>query len=352
MANILGTDFGNVSTTWNLGGSSTKLNVENLVKSIVDLEVKLAAITPPEEDQEDVTKYYNPRTIAETTALLPQVSFESLIASQAPSDFELSGLIVAFPTYMKSLSDLLVATPKDVVQGFLLWKAIQDYADKIEDPSVEPLLRFENVLRGKEPDAREERWRTCITYVDYGLGWILSKFFVESAFSEQSKRFGDRIVSDIKESFVTTLENTDWMTKEVRDLGIDKVHNIVQKIGYPTSNPDILDPKALQLFYKDLDISNSTFFDNTIRIARFDTRREWARLGKPTQRDEWYMTTPTVNAYYSPPGNEIVFPAGIMQPPVFYPPNVPQYLSYGAFGAVSGHELSHGTSTLCITCYF
>ena len=346
MSNILGPDFGNASTTWHRGPSTSKVKSGELVNGFVDFESQIAAITPAQEDQEDVTKYYNPKSIAETRALLPQISFESLISSQAPTGFKPNFLIVAFPKYMKELSDILSSTPKEVIQNFFLWKIVQGYASKIEDPAVESLRRFENTLRGKEPDAKEDRWRTCINYVDSGMGWILSEFFVKSAFSEDSKKFGDRIVSDIKDSFVDTLGNAGWMTKEVQDLGIEKVHNIVQKIGYPTASPDIMDPEALKKFYDPLTISRSAFFENTVKIAKFDTTREWSRLGKPTDRDEWYMTTPTVNAYYSPPGNEIVFPAGIMQSPVFYAPSVPQYLSYGAFGSVSGHELSHGVSPL------
>ena len=119
------------------------------------------------------------------------------------------------------------------------------------------------------------------------------------------------------------------------------MHAIVQKIGYPTKSPDIRNSSALQAYYDSVEISPQAYFNNTISIAQFNTREEWAALGKPTNRDEWGMTADTVNAYYNPPGNEIVFPAGIMQKPVFYDPSVPQYLTYGAFGAVSGHELSH-----------
>ena len=181
-----------------------------------------------------------------------------------------------------------------------------------------------------------------------------------SAFSPSAKKFGDQIVTDIKDSFDTILKDAEWMTEEVRAKSVAKVcshksaepfavraadfvqvHAIDQKIGYPTSNPDILDPSALQKYYKSVSIFNSTFFDNRVNAAEFAVSQEWSKLGRPTRHDEWGMTAPTVNAYYNPAGNEIVFPAGIMQQPVFYDPSVPKYLSYGAFGAVSGHELSH-----------
>lgn len=122
---------------------------------------------------------------------------------------------------------------------------------------------------------------------------------------------------------------------------MDKVHNIIQKIGYPTTSPNITSPADLAEYYSDVTVNATTFFDNALSVARSSNKRAWAQLGKPTDRNTWGMTASTVNAYYNPPGNEIVFPAGIMQSPVFYDPKVPSYLSYGAFGAVAGHELSH-----------
>ena len=115
----------------------------------------------------------------------------------------------------------------------------------------------------------------------------------------------------------------------------------MQKIGYPVKSPDILNDTALKVYYESVNITNTTYFSNALSIAEFDVRKLWSALGKPTNRDKWSMNADTVNAYYNPPGNEIVFPAGIMQKPVFYDPSIPQYLTYGAFGAISGHELSH-----------
>lgn len=176
--------------------------------------------------------------------------------------------------------------------------------------------------------------------MDSGIGWILSRFFVEKAFSAKAKKFGDTIVSDIKDQFNAKLLVTTWMSGPVIEKALRKVHNIVQKIGYPTKSPDIMDPQDLNSYYSDLNLSDTTFFANVVYMRQLEVRREWQALGKPVDRDEWGMTVPTVNAYYNPPGNEIVFPAGIMQFPVF-DVDVPAYLSYGAFGSVAGHELSH-----------
>lgn len=314
---------------------------EDLVEAVIDFETKLARATPDTEDAEDVVKYYNPRTVEETRSLFPQLSVQYVISVLAPSDYKPDRIIVGSPSYLKLASEIFRNAKPETIQAYFVWKAVQAYVNKVEDDALKPLLRFNDQLGGKAPDASEERWRTCVKVADNSLGWILSKFFIKKAFSEEAKDFGDHIVSDIKEQFIKKLKAAEWMTKDVRTLGVEKVHNIVQKIGYPTKSPDVHDSIALEKYYAAVNISSSTFFENAVSVAKFDTSLEWSALGKPTDRAKWGMTAPTVNAYYNPAGNEIVFPAGIMQAPVFYDPSIPQYLSYGAFGSVSGHELSH-----------
>lgn len=322
-------------------GSKLSTYSEGLVKALVDFETKLAEATPSTEEAEDVTQYYNPMTLDETESLVPQLSMQYIIAGLAPPGYVPERIIVGSPSYLRALSDILKNTSVETIQAYFVWKTVQRFASRVEDDALKPLLQFNNQLLGKAPDATEERWRTCVNVVDDGLGWILSKFFIEKAFSEEAKNFGNQIVSDIKTQFVKKLKAAEWMSKDVRELGIKKVHNIVQKIGYPTKSPDVRNSSALQEYYRTVNISSTAFFNNAISIAKFDTTQQWSALGKPTNRNEWGMSAPTVNAYYNPAGNEIVFPAGIMQSPVFYPNTIPPYLSYGAFGSVSGHELSH-----------
>lgn len=150
----------------------------------------------------------------------------------------------------------------------------------------------------------------------------------------------------VLDRFIAKLNALDWMSKDVRKFGVEKVHNIEQKIGYPTKSPNIRDPEELKSYYGNVNISSSTYFQNALSMTESEVNKGWSQAGKPTNKDEWGMTASTVNAYYNPPGNEIVFPAGIMQSPVFYDPSIPQYLSYGAFGSVAGHELSHAFDSL------
>lgn len=315
--------------------------IDQIAENIVAFESKLANVTPDTQTQEDITKSYNPRSIEQAHSLIQEISFADIISELAPRDYKTDRLIIGSPSYLEALSRILNDTSRETVSFFFQWKLIQKYAKTIEDDKILPLRRLNNELAGKDPQATEERWRKCMQRLDEGLGWSLSRFYVLDSFSEESKKLGDQIVSDIKERFVFTLDQTEWMSPDVRKLGIEKVGNIVQKIGFPTKSPNLLDPRDVESYYRALDVSNTTFFENEVAVAQFGLRNEWSKLGKPTDRDEWDMTASTVNAYYNPPGNEIVFPAGIMQPPTFYGPKAPLYLAYGAFGAVSGHELSH-----------
>ncbi|KAL8687391.1 MAG: hypothetical protein Q9218_006423 [Villophora microphyllina] len=302
---------------------------EELVEALVQFESNLALASPNEEDAEDVTKYYNPRSLTEVQTLLPQLSIPYLLSVLAPAGFIPHKVIVGSPSYLEALAKQLQAAAPETIRAYLVWKVVQAYVDQVEDEALVPLKRFNNALRGKDPDASEDRWRTCV------------RFFIEKAFSEDAKAFGDQIIHDIKDQFAEKLQAKEWMSEDVRAVAIEKVHRIIQKIGYPIRNPDLMNALAIQKYYADVQVSNDSYFANSLAIAEFESRREWAKLGKPTDRDEWLMTAVTVNAYYNPPLNEIVFPAGIMQPPIFYDPSLPPYISYGPFGSISGHELTH-----------
>ena len=199
------------------------LTSDELSKNVVAFETQMATLTPPEEDMNDITKTYNPMTLTEVAEVLPQISFQRIITELAPKDYSADRVIVSSPAYLAGLSELLGNSSWETVSAYLVWKTIQRHASRIEDPAVKPLKQFNNVLQGKDPDATPERWRICIGAVDRDLGWILSKFFVDSAFSPAAKEFGDQIVTDIKGSFVEFLAKATWMTEKVRERSIKKV---------------------------------------------------------------------------------------------------------------------------------
>lgn len=146
------------------------LESEDLVNSIVGFESKLAEVTPDAEDAEDITKYYNPLSLEDTEALVPQLAVNNVISALAPQSYTPNKIIVGSPRYLQTLSKILEGTTVETLQAYFVWKTVQAYAHSIEDDALKPLRRFNNGLQGKEPDATEERWRFCIKVADDGLG--------------------------------------------------------------------------------------------------------------------------------------------------------------------------------------
>lgn len=154
--------------TYSRNGSTFSTANAKLVRTLVEFEKKLAKASPDNEDANDVTKYYNQRSLEETQAILPQVSFRDLISSVAPR-FVPTKIIVASPSYLKAVSEILPYTSRETLQLYFLWKLIQSYGPSLKSEAIKPLIRFNNQLLGKDPDATEERWRTCVKHVDHGL---------------------------------------------------------------------------------------------------------------------------------------------------------------------------------------
>ncbi|KAI3341518.1 peptidase family M13 [Ustulina deusta] len=319
--------------------AASRKSAAKLAQSVVELEKKIAALTPPPEDRQDVTKYYNIVDVAEVGKIGPALGLDKVVRGLAGAGYTPDTMLLAFPDFLGNVSQIVTKTPKSTIQTFLIWNLIVSYSSYVEAAEVEPITRFSNILSGREPETKSERWKTCLSYVDGTIGWILSRFYIEATFSKAAKNYGDQIILDIKQQFTTRLGDLDWMDDSVKKLATNKVHNIDQKIGYPTKSPNIMDPNALRDYYKGLEITDS-FFNNSLSSNKFSANQTWSALGKPVDRGEWGMQADIVNAYYNPAGNEIVFPAGIMQFPVFSV-DLPGYVSYGAFASVAGHELSH-----------
>ncbi|CAJ2511492.1 Uu.00g071170.m01.CDS01 [Anthostomella pinea] len=319
--------------------NSSKRSAPQLAQSVVDLEKQIAAATPPPEDQQDVTKYYNIVNVADLGKIGPTIGLDAVVKGMVPANYTADTMLLAFPEFLGNVSDIISKTSKSTIQSYLIWQLINSYSSYVEGPEIQPITRFYNVLSGRDPETKSERWKTCLSYVDGTLGWILSRFYIEAAFSEEAKKYGDQIVMEIKQQFISKLTGLDWMDDSVRKLATNKVNNIDQKIGYPTTSPDIMDPEALRNYYSGLVITES-FFNSSLSSNRWAENKTWSALGRPVDHGEWGMQADIVNAYYSPVGNEIVFPAGIMQFPVFSV-DLPNYVSYGAFASVAGHELSH-----------
>ncbi|OHE98142.1 peptidase family M13 [Colletotrichum orchidophilum] len=288
--------------------------------------------------------------LAEVTSVAPELGHDFVINNLIPADYTPDQLVFS-PAYFGNLSQLLSNSTVETVQGFFIWKAVSTFSGFVEADVTERLNDMKYKLRATDPElvGKPPRWQRCVGHVDEGiswsglpagLGWILSRFYLDKAYSNEARDLAVNMMGTIQQAFISRLGEKDWLTSEVKKEAEVKVKAISRKIGYPDVSPDTKNPRKLADYYSGLKLTNS-YFNNAVAFATFSSKSSWALLGKPTDRNIWLQTPSTTNAYYSPTFNDIVINAGIQQKPLY---NVayPSYINYGALGAVLGHELTHG----------
>jgi len=239
-------------------------------------------------------------------------------------------LNVAQPDFVRGMGALLKSFPIEHWKVYLRWHVLNAAAPNLSAPFVNEDFAFRGrVLQGTEKI--EDRWKRCATSADRQLGFVLGRLYAAKYFPPEAKKQADQLVHNLMAALRADIADLDWMGPETRKAAIAKLDAFTPKIGYPDKWRD----------YSKYDVKADAYLANVIRGEEFEFRRQAAKIGKPVDRSEWGMTPPTVNAYYNPSLNEIVFPAGILQPP-FFDPNADPAVNYGAIGAVIGHEMTHG----------
>uniref|UniRef100_A0A8C2BP57 endothelin-converting enzyme 1 n=1 Tax=Cyprinus carpio TaxID=7962 RepID=A0A8C2BP57_CYPCA len=245
-------------------------------------------------------------------------------------------VVVYAKEYLQQVSDLINKTDHSLLNNYMIWNLVQKGASSLDQ-------RFENAqdkllesLYGTKKSCTP-RWQTCIGNTDDTLGFALGALFVKATFDKQSKEIAEGMINEIRTAFKDALDDLNWMDEQTRQAAKDKADAIYDMIGFPDF---ILDSKELDDVYDGYEVTEDNFFQNMINFYNFSARVMADQLRKPPNRDQWSMTPPTVNAYYMPTKNGIVFPAGILQAP-FYAQNHPKALNFGGIGVVMGHELTH-----------
>ncbi|MGA2260751.1 MAG: M13 family metallopeptidase [Acidobacteriota bacterium] len=294
----------------------------------MQLETTLAKASLTRVDNRDPQKTYNKMTLAELAKLTPAFGwkgyFDQLGVKQVPD------LNVRQPQFLKAFAEMSATVPAEQWRAYLRWRVINAMANSLTKAFQDEVFAFDgNVLNGVPQ--QEERWKRVQAATDRSLGEALGQLFVKKAFSPQAKAQMIELVANLRAALKEHIEKLDWMGPETKAQALKKLAAFGVKVGYPDKWRD----------YSQLEITRSSYAENLLRTQRFETARNLAKLGKPIDRTEWGMTTPTVNAYYSPNMNEIVFPAGILQAP-FFDPKADDAVNYGGIGAVIGHEMGHG----------
>ncbi|HAI76279.1 MAG TPA: peptidase M13 [Microscillaceae bacterium] len=303
-------------------------DAETMAQQIFAIEKRLAEISRDRVKLRNPEMNYNKRTIDELQTLMPNFNWSNYfteIGAAAPAY-----VIVGQPEFMEEINKMLVDTPVDHWQAYFKWKVVTSAAPHLSSAFVnETFDFFSRTLRGVT--AIQPRWKRILALVDGSLGDALGQLFVAKAFPPEAKARMAEMIENIRDAFAERIQNLSWMSDETKAQAMTKLKAFVYKIGYPDVWKD----------YKGLEITPNDHVANVFKVNRYLRQINIDKMGKPVDRNEWGMTPPTVNAYYSPTMNEIVFPAGILQPPFFDMKN-DDALNYGAIGAVIGHEFTHG----------
>jgi putative endopeptidase len=295
--------------------------------AILTIETALAKASLTRVERRDPHKTYHMMTVAELGALAPGIDWPVYFRTQgAPGVAKLN---VSQPEFMKAVQAELTDEPVVALQAYLRVHLLSAAAPYLSTPFVEANFDFfSKTLRGVP--AMPPRWKTCTQGVDRSLGEALGQEFVRRTFSADMKAKTQRMTEQIEVAMAQEIEQLDWMSAGTKQEALRKLHAIRNKIGYPDRWRD----------YSKLEIKPDDYAGNAERAYRFDDERNWNKLGKPVDRNEWGMTPPTVNAYFNPQMNDINFPAGVLQPPL-YDVKEDDAPNYGNTGSTIGHELTH-----------
>ncbi len=304
-------------------------NAAGNARDIVALETALAKVQWTKVENRNPVKTYNRVQLTELDGLVPGYDWKTWQRGTG-IDGRVEYVVVRQPSYLTGVGKLLQATPLPVWQAYFRWHVINHYASYLGAADVDQNFAFYgSVLRGVP--VNEPQWKRGVRLVEGGAGEILGKLYVEKHFPPENKARMEKLVANLLTAYRQSIDTPDWMSPATKKEAQAKLATFVPKIGYPAKWRD----------YTKLSIDRDDLVGNVDRVAIFEHERQIAKLGKPIDRIEWGMTPQTVNAYYNPPKNEIVFPAAILQPP-FFDANADDAVNYGGIGAVIGHEISHG----------
>jgi putative endopeptidase len=291
------------------------------------IETALAKASLTRVQRRDPHNTYHPMTIAELAKIMPTIDWPEYFKVQGAANVQ--RVNVAQPEFMKAAETALSGKDLESLRGYLRFHALNAAAPYLAHPIEQASFDFfSKTLRGVP--VMPPRWKTCTRAVDRNLGEALGQEFVRRTFSADTKAKTQLMTGQIETAMQHEIENLDWMSPATKQEALRKLHAIRNKIGYPDKWRD----------YTALEVKPNDYYGDALRSFRFENARDWNKLGKPVDRNEWGMTPPTVNAYFNPQMNDINFPAGVLQPPL-YDPREDDAPNYGNTGSTIGHELTH-----------
>jgi putative endopeptidase len=309
-----------------MGDAKEKAATE--AQTVMGIETSLAKASLNNVDLRDPQKNYHMMPLADAQKLTPKWNWDAYF--RAIGSPQIAKMNVAQPEFLKAMDGLLTSVSMEDWKTYYRWQLIHRSARLLSDPLVKENFDFEGrVLQGTTE--MRVRWRRCSAAVDDGLPEALGQMYVAKYFPPAAKARVLEMVHNLLGALHEDLKGLEWMSPETRKAAEEKLQAFALKIGYPDTWRD----------YSKLKIDRDSYVGNAFRSTEFENARDLAKIGKPVDHAEWGMSAPTINAYYNPQLNEIVFPAGILQG-VFFDPDRPDSYNYGAIGSIIGHEITHG----------
>jgi predicted metalloendopeptidase len=295
---------------------------------VMDLETRLAKASMTQVEQRDPHAIYHKMSPTELAKLAPGFPWDAFFKTIGLP--EQKALLVRQPKFFEELGRMAKELPMAQWQTYLRWNLVRATAGELPDAfGKESFAFYGQVLSGAKE--RQARWKRVQSSTDGALGELVGQLYVKKAFSPEAKQKMLALVSNLRAALKDRIAQLTWMSAPTKQKAQEKLAAFNVKIGYPDTWRD----------YSRLEVKKGAFLANNLAAARFEFQRNLGKLGKPIDRAEWGMTPQTVNAYYDPSMNEIVFPAGILQPP-FFDPKADDAVNYGGIGMVIGHEMTHG----------
>jgi putative endopeptidase len=315
-----------VARTFALAGESAS-RASSDAQAVLEIETALANASMTRVAMRDPNAVYHRMTFDSLQKLTPRIDWSAYLATRGVS--RQAPVNVGQPDFIIAVNGMLRSMPLASWKAYLEWHALDDAAPWLGSKLDAESFRFESLLSGAHE--QQPRWKRCLAETNASLGELLGQAYVEKTFTPEAKERALLMVENLQAALRDRLAALSWMSDSTRAQAMTKLTAFTKKIGYPDQWRD----------YSALEVKRQSFVRNAVAAARWSAARTLAKIGKPVDRKEWGMTPPTVNAYYSPNFNEIVFPAGILQPP-FFDPNADDAVNYGGMGAVIGHEMTHG----------
>jgi putative endopeptidase len=317
---------GHVARMLELAGDSAAA-AEKAAGVVLELETELARVSMSRVDRRDPLKIYHRIDRPGLEAAAPHFPWARYFTDNLA---DVKAVNVLVPAFFEGMDKLIDKTPLDRWKTYLRWHAVADHASALGQRFVDEDFAFTSKnLTGTEKIL--PRWNRCMRATDRALGEALAQPYVKRTFGADGKARAQSMIGDIERAFTGGLDGLAWMDAPTRAAALDKARKLFNKIGYPDK----------WRRYDTVTVDRQHHVSNVLSASAFEAARQYAKIGKPVDRGEWDMTPPTVNAYYNPLLNEMVFPAGILQTPLFSR-EAPAAANYGAIGMVMGHELTHG----------